>query len=198
MSPKKFLTPEEKQTIFRMSQNGFSCRKIAAFLPCSFPTVSRVLKRIKEENSFESKLKSGRKRVSTKRDDRRLFNFTKKTKLQLWRIYSKNGMWPQEGAVRRRLRENGLKRYSATPKPKLSSSHLQQRLLFCKKYENWTVEDWRTIVFSDEVNIEAAPNGGRRKVWRIPDEKFSDFAIRVNKKISNLNNDMGMHCQTQK
>ena len=31
-------------------------------------------------------------------------------------------------------------------------------------YEGWTFEDWMTVVFSDETNIQVDPSGGNRTV----------------------------------
>ena len=50
--------------------------------------------------------------------------------------------------IRNRLKEQEIKSYSTTKKPHLSSKTIQQRLEVCKKYESWSVEDWKTVVFS--------------------------------------------------
>ena len=62
----------------------------------------------------------------------------------------------------------------SSKKPHLSSKNFQKRLEFCKKYEGWTVEDWKKVVLSDETNVQAEPNGGHKKVWWKPTEKLSE------------------------
>ena len=34
--------------------------------------------------------------------------------------------------------------------PLLSRKNIRDRLIFCKRYRDWTVEDWSKVIFSDE------------------------------------------------
>ena len=38
-------------------------------------------------------------------------------------------------------------------KPFLSAQHRRERLKFAMKYAEWTVEDWKTVIWSDETKI---------------------------------------------
>jgi hypothetical protein len=53
--------------------------------------------------------------------------------------------------VRRVLRKNSFKAVVKKKKPLLSARHRQRRLAFALKYRNWTVEDWKRVVWSDEI-----------------------------------------------
>ena len=55
--------------------------------------------------------------------------------------------------VRNLLKESGL--YSATKKkvPMLKKAHCHRWLQFSLYHENWTVEDWKRVLWSDETNI---------------------------------------------
>ena len=55
--------------------------------------------------------------------------------------------------VRKTLKEAGL--HSATKKKvsMLKASHWQQRLKSIKYHENWTVKDWKRVLWSDETKI---------------------------------------------
>ena len=50
-------------------------------------------------------------------------------------------------------------------------------------HDGWAVEDWETVLFSDETNTQTEPNGGNRKMWRNQGEKLSDFSITVSMKF---------------
>lgn len=52
--------------------------------------------------------------------------------------------------VRRRLLEDGLVSRRAAKKPLLSRKNIRDRLIFCKRYRDWTAEDWGKVIFSDE------------------------------------------------
>ena len=51
--------------------------------------------------------------------------------------------------VRRVLRKAGLKSIKKKKKPFLSKKHRKQRLDFAQKYANWTVEDFKRVIWSD-------------------------------------------------
>src|SRR6202040_4426980 len=55
--------------------------------------------------------------------------------------------------VRNALKESGF--YSATKKktPLLKRAHRIRRLQFAKYHENWTVEDWKRVPWTDETKI---------------------------------------------
>jgi hypothetical protein len=71
----------------------------------------------------------------------------------------------------------GLNNYVKTKKPPLNERHRKLRFEFCLRHKDWTVDDWRKVIFSDECNVEAGPSGGSRTVWRKPEQKLSNFAI---------------------
>ena len=184
MVGKRHLVVEEKQTILNLSKKGFSSREIGEFVDRSYRTVIYVIKCFDERQNLLPLPRSGRPRISTKKDDRRLLrNYKSDKKKTARKLQDEWHIDACSQTIRNRLTEQGLNNYSTTKKPQLSSKNVQQRLEFCKKYESWTVEDWNTVVFSDETNIQAEPNGGHRKVWRKPNEKLSDFALNTSRKF---------------
>ena len=109
---------------------------------------------------------SGRKRISTN-GDRRVHRIYKCNKNQTDEELGKE--WHIDACpntIRNKLKKQGTKSYSTTKKAQLYSRIIQKRLEFCEKYEGWTVDDWETVVFSDETNIRVEPTGGHRRVWR--------------------------------
>jgi hypothetical protein len=51
-------------------------------------------------------------------------------------------------------------------KPLLSPRHRKQRLAFALKYKEWTVEDWKRVIWSDETKINRIASDGRQWMWR--------------------------------
>ena len=178
-----------------MTHEGYSSRYIANIIECHQSTIVRNINRINErQKSLLPLPKTGGKRISTETDDRRLMRIYKSNKRMTARDLQAE--WHLDACsqtIRNRLKEHGIKNYSTTEKPQLSSKIIQQCLEFCKKYESWSVEDWNTVVFSNKTNIQAEPNGGHRKVWRKPTEKLLWLCFKYSKEVSNINNDMGMH-----
>lgn len=57
-------------------------------------------------------------------------------------------------------------------KPLLSKKHQQDRLNFAKRYRNWTIDDWRRVVFSDETKINVWGSDGCKYYWSRPGDKL--------------------------
>ena len=74
--------------------------------------------------------------------------------------------------VRPRLLDYGLVSRRAAKKPLLSKKNVKDRLKFCRKYNDWTAEDWCKVIFSDEVPFQLFGTSGKidcsKKRWTIP------------------------------
>ena len=53
------------------------------------------------------------------------------------------------GTVRRALREAGLGAMEKASKPMLSKANIKKRLEFAKRHQRWTLDDWRSVIWSD-------------------------------------------------
>src|SRR5882762_4758764 len=54
--------------------------------------------------------------------------------------------------MRRHLKKVGMKAV-VKKKPLLSARHKKERLYFAEAHRDWTVEDWKRVVWSDETKI---------------------------------------------
>jgi transposase len=68
--------------------------------------------------------------------------------------------------VRRILRKNSFKAVVKKKKPLLSARHRKARLAFAQKYREWTLEDWKRVIWSDETKINRYGSDGREWVWK--------------------------------
>jgi len=74
-----------------------------------------------------------------------------------------------ERTVRRVLRGGGLKAAEKKKKPMLSKKNRKDRLAFARRHENWTTEDWKRVIWSDETKINRFGSDGRSWCW-IPEK----------------------------
>ena len=83
-----------------------------------------------------------------------------------------NPITPQ--TVRNTLKESGF--YSVMKKKvlMLKLTHRQRRLKFAWYHENWTVEDWKRVLWSDETKINHIGSDGKVYVWKQRGEPISD------------------------
>lgn len=165
------LTPRKKRVIEVLSQEGYNCTQIAAKVGCSRSAVSRNLLKLKETGTMNNKVRTGRPRISSERDDKVLRRLcmknrflTSKQLLAEWQ--SSTGTTASSSIVRRRLCGMGFRSCKAKQKPILSVQMRRKRLSWAKAHVNWTDEQWGQVIFSDEsrfCTISDAPILVRRK-----------------------------------
>lgn len=68
--------------------------------------------------------------------------------------------------IRNWLKEAGLCSFPKIKKPLLQKRHVKQRLDFARKYQYWTVEDWKRVIWSDETKINCMGSDGRKWGWK--------------------------------
>lgn len=72
--------------------------------------------------------------------------------------------------------------YAARPKPVVSVVQQEKRLAFCDRMKNWTIEQWRGVLWSDEARFPVTENSQGR-VYRRPgsdplDPRYTAPAVR--------------------
>lgn len=75
--------------------------------------------------------------------------------------------------VQRRLVEAGLHGRRQAEKPYISSKARKTRLCWAKEHLNWSQEDWKKVLYSDEAPFQMIGNGGKSFVRR-PKGKRND------------------------
>lgn len=61
--------------------------------------------------------------------------------------------------------------------PELSTAHRRARLTFGLEHENWTMEQWANVLFSDESRFCLGSSDRRMRVYRRPGERFAPACI---------------------
>lgn len=64
--------------------------------------------------------------------------------------------------LRNYLHYEGLHAFVKQAQPHLSPNDMQSRLDFANKYGDWTVEDWKRVVFSDETMVSRIGSFGKQ------------------------------------
>src|SRR5436189_115219 len=85
--------------------------------------------------------------------------------------------------TRNHLKNAGLKAVVKAKKPVLTKRHRKERLDFALAHQDWTVEDWKTVVWSDETKINRLGSDGRIWVWKKDGEGLSDRLVKETKKF---------------
>ena len=77
--------------------------------------------------------------------------------------------------MRNTVKRYDLKAYAKIKKPLLRARHIKQRLDFCKKYQNWTVEDWKRVIWSDEAKANGSAPMVARGAGKWVERSFGIF-----------------------
>lgn len=161
----KSLSKDIRDNITARIIAGESCRKISRNLGVGLGTVARMRQ---EVNGNIPKPQIGRPIIVSKQDKRIL-----KREILSGRIdnavqgqqYLKNhfDITISAQTVRNILQEEGLKACVKVKKPLMSKINMRKRLEFAIQYQHWSVEDWKSVIFSDETKINRIGSDGR--VW---------------------------------
>src|SRR3979490_187964 len=76
--------------------------------------------------------------------------------------------------VCRHLRSTGMKAVVKKKKPHLSQKHRRERMDFAIRHKDWTLDDWKRVVLSDETKINYLGSDGRKWAWKKAGEGLSD------------------------
>ena len=141
-----------------------------------------TIRSIKTRGTGISKPRSGRPKKLSPRHIRQIIRYictnksTRRVTLtQLKRIFQLN---IHENTIRNALQHAGYHHRVARRRPYLNKRDRKRRLKFAKEHKDWTVEDWATVLFSDEMAIKLfMERHVRDYVWRKTDEELHPDCI---------------------
>lgn len=148
------ISRDRKAVIKSMALAGKSQGEIAKVTKLSNSTVSRHLKLIP---GFSYKSRSGNKMILSCRDERMLARmYNQGTITRLWEgveyAETRLGKKISTTTVKSALKKQGLRCHNSPMKPDLTAENKKERLKFAKQYKDWTAENWRSVVFTDETS----------------------------------------------
>src|SRR5258708_35052493 len=77
----------------------------------------------------------------------------------------------------------GWKAVVKKKRPMLSRHHRKERMDFAISHKEWTLEDWKRVVWSDETKVNCLGSDGRKWAWKRVDEPLSDRLVQGTKKF---------------
>lgn len=171
-------TPQEAAQVVALLQQGLSQRVVASQLHLSQSAVSRVYRRYQETGAFTRRPTTSRHRCTSERDDRFIVSTSLRNRHltgvdvqgELRRV---RDVAVSEWTVRRRLKEANLTPKRPATGPRLTAGHRQARLQFAREHLNWSVGQWRSVLFTDECRMCLHGSDRRGRVYRRPGERFS-------------------------
>lgn len=165
------LSHDQRIGIATLHREGVGIQELARRYGVHRSNIYRLCRRLEDTGSTDDRRRSGRPRVSNVHDNRILRrmsvaqpNLVARDLRHRWS--QEHGVEASTRTVARRLVEMGQYGRIAVRKPLLSARHRQRRLQFARQHLNWTVHQWRHVVFSDETPLHLIQNRQRRYVRR--------------------------------
>ncbi|RKK19273.1 hypothetical protein BFJ66_g17761 [Fusarium oxysporum f. sp. cepae] len=76
------------------------------------------------------------------------------------------------------LKEAGYRKTKPTRKPGLTTKMRKERLEWCLAHQDWTLEDWKAVIWSDETSVILLHRRGGYRIWRKAEERVTRSCIR--------------------
>jgi hypothetical protein len=167
----KHLSDVDIGKILGLAKAAMPQRKIAALLKCCQNTVQNILATYRFDTFQGRNQRRDYPRKTSRREDRYILRALQQNNdLPLQDITNKINFGISERTVRRRRSEAGLGSYIAVEKPALTAENVRKRLDWAIKHKDWTIEDWKKVIWSDESSVWIGVNPRRQWVIRPPGE----------------------------
>jgi transposase len=172
------LAPTHVARAVALIESGQTYRPVARALGASKSTINRNVLRYRATGSYDRRRGQGRKRSTTVRDDRFIVLQTLRNRSQTAvqtrsALEEVRGVQISERTVRRRLKEVELGSYVPAKVPKLEVRPRVARLAFGREHENWNIDQWSQVLFTDESRFCVNTIYGRERIWRRRGERYS-------------------------
>lgn len=167
-----------KQTQFELREmllQRKSYSSIVNQLSISLSTISKYKKIFKISTPPN---KGGRKPLISEKDRRRIVHSILSGRVdtapEVKRLLELN---VSTQTVRKVLHAADLHGRAKQKKPLLSKRHRRRRLDFALAHRDWTEDDWKRVIFSDETKINRMGSDGKRYCWKRPGEELSKRTV---------------------
>ena len=154
------ITPRKRSVIIALHQhNQESSRIISRKTGVSQATVSRIIRQFQTTGSVTPKRKGncGRKRKTSPKDDCYISKKSKQdpseSSVEIKKDLAEAGVEISASLVRRRLVASGRRARRPSKKQLLTRGMKKKRVAWARKYKDWTKDEWKNVLFSDESHF---------------------------------------------
>jgi len=162
------LSNAKTEEIRSSLREGLSTRAIARKLSVSQSTVSRLAKTVERDSSAPKAGRPGRISLTTRRAMvRNITTGVLENAVEVQRYLREElNVEITAARVRQILRQEDMSSQHQIKKPKLTAEHRRKRMEFVRRYEHWTLEDWKRVLWTDETKINRYGSDGTKWVWK--------------------------------
>lgn len=176
------ISTEMRSAIVVLHNEGKSERAIACQLKLSKTCVHQTIHRYRETGSHQDRPRSGRPRATTSSEDTFIVVTSKRnrrfTAPEIRAAVNQSRSEPVSlNTVKRRLRDANLFGRVAIRKPLLRPQNKKKRMEWALAHRDWTEEDFRKVLWTDESKFEIFGSKRRIYVRRSAEEKMMPACV---------------------
>lgn len=174
------LLPTDRAYVQGLHDAGLSYSKIRSRTGYDRSTIAKTIATASERDHHHDKPRSGRPRVCTDRDERRILRAVHADPgLTYLQLKTDLDLSFSTRTIRRLLREHNIVRWRRKRRFALTPEHAAARLVWARAHKDWTVDQWRIVMWSDECSVEQGK--GKREgtgwIFRTPGQKWTKDTI---------------------
>jgi transposase len=178
---------DNRGKIIGMANSNKTARQIGHELGIPYTTVAYTIRRFKNSGSNEDLPRSGRPTLLTERDKNNLARTVKANRFKpLREIVNQQPINVVTRTARNALKERGVDLYVAAKKPNISAKNIQGREDWCRQVADWTDEEWKKVIWSDESSVELGLSSRKIMVWRSQGERYKADCLAPNRRSGRI------------
>jgi transposase len=188
-----YTPPTLRARIHVLREEGYTYQQIASRENIPLSTVAGICKRTSEAQSYDDKPRSGRPRIFSDYQERKVKSLIISRKFET-AVDIQAHLEVQEDTkvstqtIRNTLQRRGLHSAIKSKKPFLSYKHRRQRMEFARKYKNWTIENWKQVIWSDESKFEIFGSRCHQYCWKTSGDLLKDSYVQPTVKFNGGSN----------
>ena len=163
----KPLSPRKKKQVEDLLRSNTSYRAIKDLTGVSLGSVATIRKALSDAPRRNA---GGRPRKLSQRDIRQVYRVADQLRVDnavqiASQVKESLQVEVSRMTISRALKSAGYRAVKKGKKPLLTARHRRRRLEFAKTYVNWTLEDWKRVVWSDETKVNRILSDGLQWSW---------------------------------
>lgn len=183
MAKQREIGTELRQLIVKYHNMGLGYKRISKRLYIPRTTVASIVQKYKKTGNLANKKGQGRKRKTTERIDRaivrKILANRKQSAVKIaYEIENEFNVKLHPQTIRNRIKSMGYHGKIAVKKPFISAKNKQIRLRWARDKINWSIDQWKRIIWSDETKILLFGSDGVIRTWRKANEKYKAECLR--------------------
>lgn len=183
------LSPYLRGQIYGQARLGASIAKIGQHFNVSKSTIQYTIDQEALRTEGKSRIRIGRPSILSENDRATIIQLIRNDPFILYKeIREQSGLTASDDTLLRMIKSSGYGQWEAKKRPYLKPEHAALRLTWALERRNWTWDDWKKIIWSDECSVEIGK--GKRHQWVFfvnhRDEKWKKDHIVTYSKSKNI------------